>query len=465
MTETKKNNKKRRWGWWIAAGVVVVVGLIVGLQIYRNSQATQETLANLETEPYARQTLKINIYGTGTVESAQTAVLTWSASGIIDVIQVSLGEDVVKDQVLMTLDSESVSTDILQAQIDVINIGNSLDDLYANWQADLAQAKLDLLNAEEDLEDLERDRLIMNYQRCSDERLEELEDDLEQAERFYKFRQNSDTLRAVNTAQANLDYCRADYTEREITEAELKVELGDARVVDLQKKVDTLSEGPDPDQVTILETQLEMAQSRLDSALIKAPFAGTVTILPVQEGDLVQSGAQAVQLDDFSSLFLSVKISEVDIPMVMVGQPVELVFDAFYEETYIGEVVEIAPVGQAVQGIAEYSVRIEMAAANGRIKPGMTAAINIIAEERSDVFVISNDAIVMIDGKEHVYVRRNGGFESVPVTLGGYSDFYSEVISAEIDEGELIVLNPPSALTGQNSLSGSSTGGFGGFGN
>ena len=465
MTETKKNNKKRRWGWWIAAGVVVVVGLIVGLQIYRNSQATQETLANLETEPYARQTLKINIYGTGTVESAQTAVLAWSAGGIIDVVHVSLGEDVVKDQVLMTLDSESVSTDILQARIDVINYRNSLDDLYANWQADLAQAKLDLLNAEEDLEDLERDRLIMNYQRCSDERLEELEDDLEQAERFYKFRQNSDTLRAINTAQANLDYCRADYAEREITEAELKVELGDARVVDLQKKVDTLSEGPDPDQVTILETQLEMAQSRLDSALIKAPFAGTVTVLPAQEGDLVQAGTQAAQLDDFSSLFLNVKISEVDIPMVMVGQPVELVFDAFYEETYIGEVVEIAPVGQAVQGIAEYSVRIEMTGANGRIKPGMTAAINIIADERLDVFVVPNEAIVMIDGKEHVFVRRNGGYESVLVTLGGYSDFYSEVISAEIQEGELIVLNPPSALTGQNSLSGSSTGGFGGFGN
>jgi len=465
VTETKNKKKKRRWGWWILLGVGVIIGLFIGWWILNARQDADQVLAGIETEPYHRDTLSANIYGTGTVQSYQTAVLTWSASGIVGDINITLGEKVAKDELLMSLDPDSVSVDILQAQIDVINTQNSLDDLYDNWGAELAQAKLDLLNAQKDLEDLETERTIMNYQRCSDERIEDLEDELDQAETIYKFRQNADTLKAVNTAQANLNYCMADFTEREIAEAELEVELGEARVANLQKRVDLLSDGPDPDQVTILETQLAMAQSRLESPLIEATFDGVVTVLSVQEGDVVQVGTQAIQLDDLSKLYLDVQISEVDIPLVVVGQPAELVFDAYFESTFNGEVIEIAPVGTSVQGVVEYLVRIEMKDDDARIKPGMTAAVNIVVDEKEDVFVVPNDAIVMSDGQEYVYVRRNGTFEAVAISLGGYSDFYSEVVEADIAEGELIVLNPPAEITGQMPFGGPPSGGFGMFGN
>lgn len=456
MSEMQKNKKKRRWGLWIALAVVVVILVIVGLSIRSNRQAAAETLANLETVPYQRQNLDANIYGTGTVQPAQSAILTWSASGTVGEVNVVLGQSVQKDDVLLSLDPDSVSVDILQAQIDVINAQNNLDDLYNNWSADLAQAKLDLLNAQDDLDDLTTERKIMNYQRCTDERIEDLEDELDQAELIYKYRQNADTLKAVNTAQANLDYCHADFTEQEIAEAELKVELAEAKVVDLQQKVNTLTEGPDPDQVKIMETQLEIAQARADSPLVKAPFDGVITALPAQEGDVVQAGSQAVQLANLSSFYLDVQISEVDIPLVAIDQPAELVFDAYFNDTFTGHVVQISPVGTAVQGVVEYDVRIQMGEdTDGRIKPGMTAAVNIIVEEKDDVFVVPNDAIVMIDGQENVFVKRDGAYVAVPVTLGGYSDSYSEVVSADIEEGEPIVINPPDDLTSSMPFGGS----------
>ncbi len=465
MTEKQTKNKKRRWGWWILGAVVVIAGLLIGLRIVNNRRATAEALANLETEPYQRQTLDANIYGTGTVQPNQTAVLTWSAGGIVGEVNVSLGETVEKDEVLMSLDPDSVSVDILQAQVDVINAQNALDDLYTNWEADLAQAKLDLLNAEEELDDLEIDRQIMNYERCTDERIEELEDELAKAERYYAFKGDSTALQALNTAQANLDFCNADFTEQEIAEAELKVQLGEAKVADLQKRVDTLSDGPDPDQVTILETQLAIAQKRADSLMVKAPFDGVVTVLPVQTGDVVQAGTQAVRLDDLSNFYLDVQISEVDIPKVAVGQPAQLVFDAYFDETFTGEITQIAPVGSIAQGVVEYTVRIKMNDGDGQIKPGMTAAVSIVVEEKADVFVVPNDALVMVDGQETVFVKRNGTFVAVPVSLGSYSDNYSEVTSADIEEGEPIVLNPPSNLTGETPFSSNPGQGFGGFGN
>jgi HlyD family secretion protein len=77
---------------------------------------------------------------------------------------------------------------------------------------------------------------------------------------------------------------------------------------------------------------------------------------------------------------------------------------------------------------------------------------------------VPNDAIAMVDGQESVFVKRNGTYVPVPVTLGGYSDTYSEVLSADIQEGEPIVVNPPDTLTGATPF-GNSPRGFSGFGN
>jgi len=457
----KEKNKKRRSWIWILLAVVVVIGAFIAWRVWNNNRNADQLIADLETEPYQRSDLNASIYGTGSVESNQTAVLTWSASGIVGKVNVALGQVVEKDELLMSLDPDSVSVDILQAQIDMINAQNALDDLYDNWESDLAQAKLDLLNAQEELDDLEVERKIMNYQRCTDERIEDLEEELDHAEWLYKFRQNADTLKAVNTAQANLDYCMADFTEQEIAEAELEVELAEARVEELQEQVDLLTNGPDPDQVTILETQLEIAQSRLDNPLIQAPFSGVVTVLPAQPGDAVQVGQQAVQLDNLTELYLDVQVSEVDIPQVEVGQTAELVFDAYYEQTFSGEVIEISPVGSTVQGVVEYTVRVQMLDSDERIKPGMTAAVSIIVEEKKDVFVVPNEAIFSIDGQDHVFVKRNGEYEAVPVTLGSYSDYYSEVVEADIEEGELIIVNPPAEMTGETFFNPSHRPGFG----
>jgi hypothetical protein len=64
-----------------------------------------------------------------------------------------------------------------------------------------------------------------------------------------------------------------------------------------------------------------------------------------------------------------------------------------------------------------------------------------------------------------VFVERNGGYVGVPISLGSYSDNYSEVTAGDIDEGEPIVLNPPDELTGESAFSPPGGSGFSGFGN
>jgi HlyD family secretion protein len=467
LAEGNNRKKKSKKGLWLLAVILVLAALFVGWRILNNQRQASQVFANLQTEPYRRDSLNAFIYGTGTVQPSQTATLTWSTSGIVGEVNIALGDMVEKDAVLMALETDSLSVDILQAKIDVINAQKALDDLYENWGADLAGARLDLLNAEEDLEDLQNKRARMNFRRCSDQRIEEYEENLEDAKELYDLRETAENRRLVDSAQANLDFCLSDYTEREIGEAELEIELGEIKVTSLQNRVAVLTDGPDPDEVTILETRLAIAQSRLDSPTIKAPFSGVVTALPSQVWDVVQVGTKAVQLDNLADLRLAVQISEIDIPQVRVGQPAQLVFDAYFESTFNGEITEISPVGTTVQGVVEYTVTVKMLDADVRIRPGMTAAVTILVEEIDDVFVIPNDAIVSSNGQDVVYVRRGSNYEAVPVTLGSFSDFYSEVIEADIREGELIVLNPPAEVTGAMPFGGPPGGGGfgGGFGN
>ena len=103
MTETSKRIKRSKKGRWILLLILVVVGLYVGWLFYNTRQAANRVLANIETQPYRRDSLSAFIYGTGTVEPGQTAVLTWSASGIIGEVGVAVGDRVEKGQPLFTI--------------------------------------------------------------------------------------------------------------------------------------------------------------------------------------------------------------------------------------------------------------------------------------------------------------------------------------------------------------------------
>ena len=350
----------------------------------------------------------------------------------------------------------------MQAQIEVINVQQQLDALYDNAPLELAQAKLDLITAQKSLENMAKDREIMNYQRCTDDRIEDLQTQYDNAKTMYDRFPSTQTRLQMETAEANLNYCRKSYTEEEIAEAEARVRVTEERITSLEQKIETMKDGPDPINVLKLETQLKIAQARLDTKNITAPFASTITAVYNKAGDVVSPGTRAVQLADLSTLYVDVQISEVDITTIKVGQGVDLVFDAFFTKTFSGEVAEIAPIGTEIQGVVSYNVTIKMNDGTDMIKPGMTAAVSIVTDNLEDVFVIPIDALTSVDGVESVYVMRNNVPVAVPVELGAFSDNLIQVINAEIEEGEMIVINPPTSIL--SNMPGGFGGGGGGFG-
>jgi HlyD family secretion protein len=224
------------------------------------------------------------------------------------------------------------------------------------------------------------------------------------------------------------------------------VAIAEAQLADAQREWERLRDGPDSEDIAAAEARVAAAQASANMARIAAPFAGTITRVDVMPGDQVTPGALAFGLADLSQLLVDVEVSEIDIDRVRPGQTVTLTLDAVLARTYQGTVTGVGLTGNAVQGVVNFPVTVEILDADASVRPGMTAAVNIVVDQIENVLVIPNRAVRVQDSQRVVYVLRNGVPQAVPVVLGASSDTNSQVLEGEVQAGDLIVLNPPLQL-------------------
>jgi len=243
-----------------------------------------------------------------------------------------------------------------------------------------------------------------------------------------------------------------------------EIAILEARLADAQREWERVKTGPNPDDMTILETQIIAAQATLNLGHLQAPFAGVISVMEAQPADQVTPGQLAIQLDDVSRLLVDVPISEVDINQIKIGQTAKLTFDAVLAKEYIGQVVEIALVGTEMLGTTTFNVTVEILDVDKQIKPGMSATVTIVTNQVASALLIPNRAIRIVNGERVVYVlgdetpftgvRRtlswpanpNSRIRPVSITVGASSGSLSEVLSGDLNPGDLIIINPPSEM-------------------
>jgi HlyD family secretion protein len=202
--------------------------------------------------------------------------------------------------------------------------------------------------------------------------------------------------------------------------------LLEAQLADAQREYERVKDGPTTQDITAAQARVAAAQAAIDKARLAAPFDGTITDVISKPNDQVSPGSPAFRLDDLSSLSVDVGVSEIDINLVNVGQPVILTFDAILDRQYNGRVVEVSPVGTASQGIVDFIVKVELIDADQSVRPGMTAAVEIFVEQTGEAFV-PNRTVAGTSSIYHVAPGRNP--ELIEATIGAPSDQHSQVNS------------------------------------
>jgi HlyD family secretion protein len=378
----------------------------------------------------------------------------------------------------------SVITDTTNTSVDLAQI-----------QADLAQKQSNLINTQTTLTDLTNKRQGMNGKRCDDSTIADYQTAYDQALNAYNFSghiANSREYQLLQTATANLNWCTAVWSEADIAAQDAKIASAQAQIQLLQAQItadqtqitdatssvyglaihlntvwtayqDTsqqlsnavtalyeLERSPNPDDLAAAQARLQAAQATIDSLSLTAPFSGTITEVDIKPGDLVSPGSIAFRLDKLDRLLVDVQMSEVDINSIQVGQPVTMSFDAILNKQYEGVVSQVPQVGDIIQGVVEFNVLVELKDADQYVKPGMTAAVNIVVDQISNALLVPNSAVRVVDGQRVVYILKDNQLQQVEVTLGASSDTQSQVIDGNLKDGDQIVLNPPQDLFGTN---------------
>jgi HlyD family secretion protein len=456
--------KTRRIIITVIVVAVLVGGFFVGRKILAN-RASEFLLGELQTEKAKVGPLEATIGATGTVRSNQSIILNWQTTGIVDEVNIGVGQEVTAGEILASLKQSSLPQNVILAQADLVNAQQAFEDLLDSYKGiaivmaekDVADLRDTVDNAKDYLDDIN----YVGEQKDIDKAnvaLQKAYDKLVEAESKRDSYNNKNSYgyllaeREYRSAYSDYASKLSDYNyltgqsvnqiEKAIAEADLAV--AEQRLADAEEELARLKAGPESDEIAAAEARIAAAQASIELAWIESPFAGVVTQVDVKPGDRAVIGTPAFRVDDFAHLLVDVDVSEVDINRVEVGQPVILEFDAILAAQYEGQVVEVSPVGNIVQGVVNFKVTIELLDPDEKVKPGMTAAVNIVVSQLENVLQVPNRAVRVVDGNRVVYLLKGGQLEKVDIELGASADLYSEVVGGGLEEGDNIVLNPPS---------------------
>jgi RND family efflux transporter MFP subunit len=130
--------------------------------------------------------------------------------------------------------------------------------------------------------------------------------------------------------------------------------------------------------VVLAEASLQRALARLNADELRAPFAGTVVSVNIRPGETLTAGALAIRLADLSHWqFVTKDLTELAVPKVAVGSPVEIKFAALPDLQLSGQVVRIDDFGTNRQGDIVYAVVIAPDTVDPRMRWHMTASVSI----------------------------------------------------------------------------------------
>jgi len=187
--------------------------------------------------------------------------------------------------------------------------------------------------------------------------------------------------------------------------------------------------------------------SALPSYPIRSSINGTVVSLVAKEGVAVTKGTGStnylVRIDDLSEFYISGKVAEMDVVQIKKGNKAKIKLNALYGKTFDGSVLEVELASAPLkrwdnQSKIEYPVLIKLEATDLKIKPGMSAVVDVFAFKKDDVILIKHEYLLLEKGKSFAILKDG---EKKEVKLGLRNESHYEIVSGLSEGTELQPIN------------------------
>jgi HlyD family secretion protein len=395
---------KSRRGWWIG-GLLTLIVLGGGGYALKGALKPKKDIDPAKLVAVEQGNLARSVVATGKVQPKTKVEVKSKASGIVKRIFVDYGQMIRAGQLLLELDREELQARVREANANLQAAeaaATASEATLVRTEGEAEAPELPFLkNAVQRAVRLQKDGLISSAA-------------VEDAEKAYQLALNKQmtATRAIAVSRAEVGRTRA--------------------------------------QVAQAKAALERAEEDLRNATIVSPMDGLVLSRDVEVGDAVSSilvlGSAAkpmFTLGDVSDVFVLGKVDQADIGKVFLGQNARIVVESFKDKTFAGAVTKISPFGVEKENVTSFEVRVSIKNPGGELKANMSANAEIVLEERENVVLIPEAALIY-DEKRAAFVEipkpaAETGKEKRAVELGISNGVKTQVMRG-LSVGEKVIL-------------------------
>jgi HlyD family secretion protein len=438
----------------------LIIGLIV-LSIagyYLKSYSANKNTA-VKTTKATRQNISEVVEVSGQVESSQDASLSFEKSGLINAINVKVGDKVYVGQTLATLSSSDVyaqineanaSVQAAQAQLGTVLAGATEGELNIKRQ-NVENAKQDLENAQNQISDTIRNTesaisdivkyklanmfirdgsgYKMSFTSCDNTTQNSLENERGNFDNITIFDLDGVKLEADRlngfilriSSLLNLQCSVSDSTlndERatvsgiksqlsgvfsEISNRKNSVQNAKNSLARSEKDLNFSTQSADKNRIASARASVNQSYARLAQVksqasknILTAPFAGVISEVNIEKGEISSPAKTSFKIISDSAYQVKAKISEIDIAKINLKDTATITLDAYPDQNFPATVSAIDPASTNDGGVSRYGVTLTFLTKDTRLKIGMTANAKIVVDTKENALTLPASYVKII---------------------------------------------------------------------
>ena len=392
---TPKRRKSTRWIWLSAA-----IGLVVIFYFVR--MATRSRIP-IRVASVVRSELKSTVPTNGQVEPQVNYEAHAPFSGLIKALYVHEGQKVSQGTLLLSMDDTDARARLATAVAGlrtaqenynaIVQGGTQAERL--SLSGELSKAQIDRDQAQHDLEALEK-------------------------------------LQRTGAASAS-----------EVAAAQQRLDADNAILANLQQRKTNNYDAGDLNRVRAALDDAQAgygaAQQVMNQANVRAPFRGTVYLIPVSKTEYVQQGSLLLQMADLSRMQVRAYFDEPEIGKLHVDQPVTIVWDARPDKTWHGHIARVLAtiITYTTRNVGEVLVTIDDA--DNDLLPNTNVRVTALVANKPNALNIPREALHTESGQAYVYRVKGGVLHRTNVITGNLNLSQVEIQSG-LKEGDLVAL-------------------------
>lgn len=390
-----RKRSNARW-IWIASAIALII-------IFYFVRMATRTRIPIRTAVTARGQLKSTIPTNGKVEPQVNFEAHAPFPGLIKALYVHEGEQVHKGELLLTMDDTSALARLASARA-------ALKSAQVNYESAVkggTPAERLSLNAEIGKTQIDRDQA---------------QHDLAALKQ----------LQFTGAASAS-----------EVAGAQERLDTDNATLQNLElRKTGTYDQGAIGSAQAALndaQTGYAAAQQVVNEANVRAPFDGTVYLIPVSRTEYVQQGDLLLQMADLSKMQVRAYFDEPEIGKLRVGQPVTILWDAKPNMQWHGHIARIPStiITYTTRNVGEVLVTIDDA--HNDLLPNTNVRVTAMVADVPDALYVPREALHTENGQSYVYTIRNGILRHTNVSVGIVNLTQVEILSG-LQQGDVVAL-------------------------